>query len=119
MTINENISDAEEAVCISNDSGRIITANKRFCKMFGFEQSEIKWHYLRDLYRHKHELNRILENIPEHEDILQTKMRKRSGRIFACLLTRKATKSLEGIPLLRHSIIRLKETAIYLQPSTV
>jgi PAS domain S-box-containing protein len=106
MTIDENINEAEDAVCIANNSGRILTANKRFCKMFGFEQSEVKGHYLCDLYRHKEELNRILKSIPEQGDVLQTKMRTRAGRSFSCLLTCRATKSLEGIPLLRHSIQR-------------
>jgi PAS domain S-box-containing protein len=107
MTIDENIIETEDAVCISNNSGRIITANRRFCKLFGFDQGEIKWHYLCDFYRHKEELNSILQNIPEKEDTLQTRMRNRSGRTFSCLLTRKATKSLEGIPLLMHSVQRV------------
>jgi PAS domain S-box-containing protein len=106
MTIDENINEAEDAVCIANNSGRILTANKRFCKMFGFEQGEVKGHYLRDLYRHKEVLSRILQNIPEQDDVLQTRMRTRTGRSFPCLLTCCATKSLEGIPLLRHSIQR-------------
>jgi PAS domain S-box-containing protein len=107
MTINENISEIEDAVCISNHSGRIITANKRFCKLFGFEQGEIAWHYLCDLYRNKEELNSVLQDVPEGENTLQTRMRNRSGRTFPCLLTRKATKSLEGIPLLVHSVQRV------------
>ncbi|MDR0516096.1 MAG: PAS domain-containing protein [Fibromonadaceae bacterium] len=107
MTIDENISEAEEAVCISNNSGRILTANKRFCKMFGFEQGEVKWHYLCDLFRNKNELDGILRNIPEKEDVLQTRMRNRSGRTFRCQLTRRPTKSLEGIPLLVHSVQRI------------
>ncbi|MDR2593173.1 MAG: PAS domain-containing protein [Fibromonadaceae bacterium] len=106
MTIDENINEAEDAVCIANNSGRILTANKRFCKMFGFDQSEVKGHYLCDLYRHKEVLSRILENIPEQDDVLQTRMRTRAGRSFPCLLTYRGTKSLEGIPLLRHSIQR-------------
>jgi len=107
MTIDENIRDAEDAVCISNNAGRILTANKRFCKLFGFNEREVTWHYLCDLYRHEHELDLILRNIPDKEDVLQTRMRKRSGRTFACRLTRRATKSLEGIPLLVHYIQRV------------
>jgi len=107
MTIDENIIEVEDAVCISNESGRIITANKRFCKLFGFEQNEVRWHYLHDLYRHRDELNRILKDIPEQSNVLQTKMRSRSGRSFPCVLTCRSTKSLEGIPLLVHSIQRV------------
>jgi len=106
MTIDENINEVDDAVCIANSVGRIITANTRFCKMFGFEPNEIKWHYLCDLYRYEDELNRILGNPPEEEDVLQTKMRNRSGRSFPCVLIRRATKSTEGIPLLRHAIQR-------------
>jgi PAS domain S-box-containing protein len=103
MTIDENINETEEAVCVANNSGRILTANKRFCKMFGFDQNEVKWHYLCDLYRHKSEFS----NISEKEEILQTRMRNRSGRSFPCILTRRATKSTEGIPLLMHYIQRV------------
>ena len=106
MTVDENINETEEAVCIANDSGRILTANKRFCKMFGFDQSEVKWHYLCDLYRHKGEFSNTLE-LPEKEDVLQIRMRSRTGRSFPCILTRRATKSLEGIPLLMHYIQRV------------
>jgi PAS domain S-box-containing protein len=101
--IDENIDEAENAVCIANTVGRIIAANKRFCKMFGFDQDEVKWHYLCDLYRNED----TLKDIPENEDILHTKMRNRSGRSFPCILTRRATKSLKGTLLLRHSIQRL------------
>ena len=107
MTIDENIKDIEDAVCISNKSGRIITANKRFCKLFGFEESEVKWHYLCDLYRYKHELNRVLEHASTELEVLKTRIRSRSGRSFPCLLTYRATKSLEGIPLLVHSVQRI------------
>jgi PAS domain S-box-containing protein len=102
MTIDENINASEEAVCISNDAGRILLANRRFCKMFGFEQNEIKWHYLCDLYRRKD----IIKHLSENKNILRIRMRNRTGRSFPCILTLQATKSAEGIPLLKHSIQR-------------
>jgi PAS domain S-box-containing protein len=105
MTIDEKIIEAEDAVCISNNAGRILTANKHFCKLFGFEQSEVKWHYLCDLYRNKNDIDHL--SVTEQGDVLQTKMRSRSGRYFPCILTRRATKSLEGVPLLVHSIQRV------------
>ena len=104
MTIDENINETEDAVCIANNSGRILTANKRFCKMFGFDPDEVKWHYLCDLYRRKDEFNSV--GFPDTEDVLQTRMRNRAGRSFPCILTRRATKSIEGIPLLMHYIQR-------------
>ena len=107
MTIEENINEAENAVCIANNSGRILTANKRFCKMFGFDQSEVKWHYLGDLYRRRDELTSVLKNFPEHNDVLETRMRNRRGRSFNCILTRRTTKTNEGIPLLMHSVQRV------------
>ncbi|MDR2731729.1 MAG: PAS domain-containing protein [Fibromonadaceae bacterium] len=107
MTIDENINEAEDAVCIANCSGRILTANKRFCKMFGFELDEVKWHYLCDLYRRKSELDRILKKLPEKEEVFKTRMRNRAGRSFPCLLRHRATKSNEGIPLMMHSIQRV------------
>ncbi len=103
MTIDENINEAQEAVCIANKAGRILIANKRFCKMFGFEQSEVKWHYLCDLYRYKEDISHA-----KSEDVLQIRMRNRAGRSFPCVLTRRATKSVEGIPLQLHSIQRVQ-----------
>ena len=106
MTIDENINEAQEAVCIANNAGRILMANKRFCKMFGFEQNEVKWHYLCDLYRCKEDINHLERS--ENKDVLRLRMRNRAGRSFPCLLTRRATKSAEGIPLLLHSIQRVQ-----------
>jgi len=107
MTIDENINEAEEAVCIANNAGRILIANKRFCKMFGFEPNEVKWHYLCDLYRYKGDLNHLPEK-SESEGALRLRMRNRAGRSFPCVLTRRATKSVEGIPLLMHLIQRVQ-----------
>ncbi|MCL2283983.1 MAG: PAS domain-containing protein [Fibromonadales bacterium] len=106
MTLNENINEREDALCVTNTAGRIVGANRRFCKMFGFEPSEVRWHYLRDLYRHADELSRALKKAPEYSDVLQTRMRNRSGRSFRCVLTRWGAKSQEGIPILMHSIQR-------------
>jgi PAS domain S-box-containing protein len=104
MTIEESVNEVESAACVANNSGRILSANKRFCKMFGFEQNEIKWHYLIDLYRRKDELTKILSNISEYNDTLQTKMRNRRGRSFNCILTRQTTKTTEGTTLLMHCV---------------
>jgi len=108
MTINENLNEVEDALCVTNTAGRIVGANKRFCKMFGFEPGEVKWHYLRDLYRHEDELSCTLKKAPEHSDVLQTRMRNRAGRSFRCVLTRWGSKSLEGIPIMMHSIQRMR-----------
>jgi len=107
MTINEDLNEAEAALCVTNTAGRIVGANKRFCKMFGFELNEVKWHYLRDLYRHGDELDCVLKRVSGHSDVLQTKMRNRSGRSFRCVLTRWGSKSQEGIPVMLHSIQRM------------
>ena len=41
------------ARCEINESGRILNANRKFCKMFGFEADEPMWHYICDLYRYQ------------------------------------------------------------------
>lgn len=108
MTISENINEKEEAICISNKSGRILTANKHFCKLFGFEQHEIKWHYLCDFYRGKNKFSETFEKTTENEEeVLQTKMRSRSGRSFYCILKRKIIESTEGIPILMNIFQRI------------
>ena len=35
-----------------NEHGRLLSGNRRFCRMFGFEPSELPWHYVTDLYRY-------------------------------------------------------------------
>ena len=40
------------ARCEINETGRILNANKKFCKMFGFALDEPMWHYICDLYRY-------------------------------------------------------------------
>ncbi|GHV13986.1 hypothetical protein AGMMS49938_09360 [Fibrobacterales bacterium] len=106
MTIEENIDSSEDAVCIANNYGRILSANKRFCRLFGFDKEEVEWHYLCDLYRHLSEWNKCQKSIPapREKQTMQARMRNRAGRSFPCILTRRVTKSAEGIPLLINSI---------------
>ena len=41
----------QETACFEvNEHGRILSGNRRFCRMFGFDENELRWHYLNDLY---------------------------------------------------------------------
>ena len=40
-----------------NQHGRLLSGNRRFCRMFGFEPSELPWHYVTDLYRYASDWN--------------------------------------------------------------
>jgi hypothetical protein len=50
-----------ETACFEvNEHGRLISGNKRFCRMFGFKsEDEVMWHYVTDLYRHEKGMGRV------------------------------------------------------------
>jgi len=92
-----------------NQSGRILSGNKRFCRMFGFSESEVVWHYITDCYRYRGdwELFSNCENLNQNKFIFRMKNRK--GRSFKCCLTREIVQDSEGKITFRNTISRLGE----------
>jgi PAS domain S-box-containing protein len=82
----------EDVACVVNFHGRILEANPRFCRMFGFENDEPQWHYFVDLYRHASEWKLFHDSIgvPGEERHFLVRLRNRKGRSFKCKLTRVA-----------------------------
>ena len=110
MTENENSLDI---ACFEvNQSGRILSGNKRFYRMFGFNESEVTWHYITDCYRYP----RDWELFSNCSDLSQNKfvfrMRNRKGRSFKCCLTREIVQDAEGKITFRNTICRLGEPEI-------
>ena len=88
-----------------NESGRILSSNRRFCRMFGFEESEIVWHYITDFYRHRfgcgldhlgQDLFYQLRIIHLTQHHFVARMRNRKGRSFKCSITREVVQDAEG-----------------------
>jgi PAS domain S-box-containing protein len=77
----------DTACCLSNACGKILAANHRFCRLFGFAEGEAVWHYLPDLYRHYTDWTSMANT--EAEDRRALRLRHRSGRSFRATLTRK------------------------------
>jgi PAS domain S-box-containing protein len=84
--MNEN----QEPVCISNYKGRILHANMRFCRMFGFSSEEVDWHFLLDLHRNVDDWF-SLQNYVERFGVVQhfyCRMKNRQGRSFPSIVSR-------------------------------
>lgn len=99
----------EEAACVVNAHGRLLAANGRFCRLFGFENDEPVWHYLSDLYRHETEwkLFKASAAAPDEERHFVARLRNRKGRSFRCKLTRKAQLDSEGRLVYVNSILKI------------
>lgn len=107
MIENENTFDV---ACFEvNQSGRILSGNKRFCRMFGFSESEVAWHYITDCYRYRADW----EMFSRCDNLSQTKfifrMRNRKGRSFKCCLSREIVQDAEGRVTFRNTVSRLGE----------
>lgn len=101
------------ARCEINESGRILNANRKFCKMFGFEADEPMWHYICDLYRYQKDWETYRSMIfePSQEQVFLVRMKNRRGRSFKCSVVRSVRHDENGNILFVNEISRLKESA--------
>jgi len=95
-----------------NEHGRILAGNRKFCRMFGYDESEIVWHYITDFYRHMKDWNdfRNCGNLTQHHFV--ARMRNRKGRSFKCSITRDVLQDSEGRVIFRNSINRVGENEV-------
>lgn len=98
-----------EAACIVNTHGRLLAANQRFCRMFGFQNEEAQWHYLSDLYRHASEwkLFRESANDSDEQRHFVARLRNRKGRSFKCRIARQSVVNDEGKLIFVNSIAKI------------
>jgi len=91
----------EEAVCFSNYRGRILSANSRFCRMFGFRSEEAEWHFLLDLHRNTEDWDSLREYVERYGSVQHyyARMRNRKGRSFHCLISRVKAGEENGRPV--------------------
>jgi len=72
----------------TNAHGRLLGANRRFCRMFGVRPDEVLWHYILDFHRREEDWLRFRDAMETHGQInaYMVRMRHRKGRSFQCLL---------------------------------
>ena len=63
-----------------NETGRILSADKEFCKIFGFKDSECKWHYITDMVGGVDGWKQI--KVTEKQQTIRVRNRRRRG--FTC-----------------------------------
>lgn len=92
-----------------NEHGRILSANRRFCRMFGYDETEIVWHYITDFYRYTKEWDAFknCNDLTQHHFV--ARMRNRKGRSFKCSISREIVQGVDGRIFFRNYISRLGE----------
>lgn len=98
------MSETKIAWCETNEVGRILRANRRFCKMFGFAENEAEWHYFSDLYRHRAEWNAFKASSGV---CFLARLRNRRGRSFKCSVVKSGIRS-EGRNVYKCEITKLE-----------
>lgn len=106
ITIEKNTT---EIACFEvNEHGRLISGNKRFCRMFGFDEAEVQWHYVTDLYRYAKDWNEFKS---QQQDSSVARMKNRKGRSFNCSIIRQVFQKENGEVYYRNTIHRVGEDA--------
>jgi PAS domain S-box-containing protein len=99
-----------------NEHGRLLSGNRRFCRMFGFEPSELPWHYVTDLYRHVDDWEKFRRDTENAS--FTTRMKNRRGRSFDCCIVREIFQNADGEVIFRNTIHKIGEGKGYV-PQTV
>ena len=103
-----DMNNNQETACFEvNEHGRILSGNRRFCRMFGFDENEIRWHYLNDLYRYHKDFVAFLSGTDAMNCNFVAKMRTRKGRSFKCSITREAVQDAYGKIHFRSTVRKL------------
>ena len=105
--------DAENKIDVAsfevNQHGRILSGNRKFCRMFGYSESEIVWHYITDFYRYLKEWETFRDCADQTQHHFVARMRNRKGRSFKCTITREILQDAEGKITFRSYVCKLGE----------
>ncbi len=99
-----------------NEHGRLLSGNRRFCRMFGFEPSELPWHYVTDLYRYTSDWERFRRDTESAS--FNARMKNRRGRSFDCCIVREIYQNDDGEVIFRNTVHKVGEGK-GVQPQTV
>lgn len=101
-TVESNVMDF---ACFEvSEHGRLISANKRFCRLFGFCESEIPWHYVTDLCRYVQDWENYKNTADQNCFVIRMKNRK--GRSFNCDVVRETIQKPNGEIVYRNMVRR-------------
>ena len=99
-----------------NEHGRLLSGNKRFCRMFGFEESEVPWHYVTDLCRFIGDWDAYRVNMTKVS--FSIRMKNRKGRSFMCNLVREIFQKPDGEIVFRNMVSKVGENKTNLAVDT-
>ena len=105
MITTESVID--QAFFEVNEHGRLLSGNRRFCRMFGFEESEVPWHYVTDLCRFPGDWNSYRDNMSQVS--FSIRMKNRKGRSFMCNLVREVFQNADGEIVFRNMVCKVGE----------
>lgn len=99
----------ESACCEMNSHGRLLTANKKFCRMFGFDPGEVEWHYIRDLFRYEKNWVSFIKNEAVQTAHFIVRLKNRKGRSFVASISRESEEDEKGRIIFKNTISKLSE----------
>lgn len=106
-------SNTVDVACFEvNEHGRLISGNRRFCRLFGFNESEIPWHYVTDLYRHVADWETFKNAMGQ--DVFEIRMKNRKGRSFCCKVVREIIQKDSGEIVFKNMVCRKSDAAVQL-----
>lgn len=78
----------QEALCTTNPFGRMLGANRKFCRMFGMTATDVEWRYIHDIHRNEQDWGKFCESMERHGKVesFLVRLRHRKGRSFQCLV---------------------------------
>lgn len=80
----------ESAYCEINDHGRLLSANKRFCRLFGYKEEQVEWHYIRDVFRYEQDWITFIQKATAKASHFIVRLKNRKGRSFLASISREA-----------------------------
>lgn len=107
-----------ELACFEvNEYGRFLSGNRRFCRMFGFEPSELPWHYVTDLYRYPDDWDKF--RYDSKKTYFNVRMKNRRGRSFDCCIIREILQDADGEIIFRNTIRKVGDVPAAVQSASL
>ena len=100
----------ESAFCEINTHGRLLSANKKFCSLFGYQEHEIEWHYIRDIFRYDQDWITFLQQASAKAAHFIVRLKNRKGRSFLASISRHAENE-NGKTIYCNTFRKLADTA--------
>lgn len=99
----------QDCACLSNAHGRLVAGNRKFCKLFGFSEEEVEWHYLVDIYRNAADWQVVRNHVELYGELRNfcVRLRNRRGRSFFCKLERIPVSMPDGSLLYLTTMLKL------------